>query len=282
MFDHEDEILDHEGLPEQPQEQGVSLEGLSEAFAEALGKSDQSAPEPNDAEGTSPPGPPSDTSDTSDSQAETDNQQSQESDEAPDEFADEEGDDGLPDAYQDDSPADDPCPISPHTIFEAMLFVGNSDNRPLESRPVADLMRGVEPEEIPDIVDHLNQCYIENGCPYSIVAEGSGYRLKLTERFHTLRNKFYGRVREARLSQAAIDVLAIVAYRQPISSDDVNRLRDRPCSHILSQLVRRRLLQIERPADKTCKPIYRTTDRFLELFSLDNIDELPKSEGVMG
>ncbi len=230
------------GLPQQPPEQGVSLEGLSEAFAEALGKSGQTAPQASA--------------------------------------------DGLPDSYQDDSQTSDaqgvdPCPISPHTILEAMLFVGNTDNRPLQSRRAAELMRGVEPEEIPDIVNQLNQRYAENGCPYTIVAEGVGYRLKLTDRFHTLRTKFYGRVREARLSQAAIDVLAIVAYRQPISSEEVNRLRDKPCSHILSQLVRRRLLQIERPADKSAKAVYRTTDRFLQLFSLDNIDELPKSEGVV-
>ena len=273
MIDPEDENIEQEGLHDEPREQGVSLEGLSEAFAEALGKSDQSAAEPD--EGVRPQ------EQAADSWAESDNEpaqeQSRESDEEEEEF-----DGGLPDAYQDDAQVDDPCPINPHTIFEAMLFVGNTDNRPLESRRAAELMRGVESEEIADIVSRLNQRYAENGCPYTVVSEGAGYRLKLVERFHPLRNKFYGRVREARLSQAAIEVLAIVAYRQPITSEEVNRLRDKPCSHILSQLVRRRLLQIERPADQASKPCYRTTDRFLELFGLDNIDELPKSEDAVG
>ncbi len=291
MFDSEDDNLDQQGLPDgygsgedsadEAHEQGVSLEGLSEAFAEALGKSD-----PTDRDDEAGENRQSRGSATEADDGHEDSSSGEAGAEETDEIEEGdgvEGDEGLPDAYQDDAEDDDdPCPISPHTILEAMLFVGNVDNRPLESRQAADLMRGVEPEEIPEIVDHLNGSYAENGCPYTIVAEGAGYRLKLTERFHALRNRFYGRVREARLSQAAIDVLAIVAYRQPITSEDVNRLRDKPCSHILSQLVRRRLLQIERPADKATKPVYRTTDRFLELFGLDDINELPKSEGVVG
>ncbi|MBN2293867.1 MAG: SMC-Scp complex subunit ScpB [Pirellulales bacterium] len=288
MFDPEDERfgrqgpLEDNGPADDSQEESVSLEGLSEAFAEALGKSDQNAYEEDiDQEAVAP------SEDEHTQHAQEWSYEGGEDDETEPGFGAEddesqEGDEGLPDVYQNDPQDDeDPCPISPHTILEAMLFVGNISNRPLESRQAAELMRGVEPEEIPEIVGQLNESYAENGCPYSIVAEGAGYRMKLNERFHALRNRFYGRVREARLSQAAIDVLAIVAYRQPISSEAVNRMRDKPCSHLLSQLVRRRLLQIERPADKSSKPVYRTTERFLELFGLDDISELPKSEGVI-
>ena len=288
MYDPEDNDLDQQDLSDdsdpgedsadEAHEQGVSLEGLSEAFAEALGKSDPTDQDDEAEENRQP----QESAVEADGGHEDDATEGLGADETGnlEDVNEAYGDEGLPDAYQDD--ADDTCPISPHTILEAMLFVGNIDNRPLESRQAAELMRGVEPQEIPEIVDHLNESYAENGCPYTIVAEGAGYRMKLTERFHKLRNRFYGRVREARLSQAAIDVLAIVAYRQPITSEDVNRLRDKPCSHILSQLVRRRLLKIERPADKATKPVYRTTDRFLELFGLDDISELPKSEGVVG
>jgi segregation and condensation protein B len=174
--------------------------------------------------------------------------------------------------------ADDSCRISPRTILEAMLFVGNRDNQPLESRQAAELMRDVEPEEIPALVDGLNRHYAARGCPYHVVSDGPGYRMTLRKRFFSLRDRFHGRVREARLSQAAIDVLAIVAYRQPLTSDEVSRLRDRPSGHLLAQLVRRRLLRIERPDEKPRKARYFTTDRFLELFGLASIDELPQSE----
>ena len=130
---------------------------------------------------------------------------------------------------------------------------------------------------------HL-RCFISisilaaNCCPYRVVSQGSGYRLALRRTFYPVRNKFYGRVREAQLSQAAIDVLAIVAYQQPLTSEEVSSLRGTPSSHILTQLVRRRLLRIERPPGKQRPAHYHTTDRFLELFGLESLDDLPQAE----
>ncbi len=109
---------------------------------------------------------------------------------------------------------------------------------------------------------------------------GSGYRLELREDFAPLRNVFYGRVREARLSQAVIDVLAIVAYRQGCTRTDIEEMRRRPSGALLSQLVRRKLLRIERPQEKPRVPRYFVTDRFLELFGLASLDELPQSHDV--
>ena len=159
-----------------------------------------------------------------------------------------------------------------------MLFVGNRESRSLSAVRAAGLMRGVEPEEIAGLVGELNRRYAANGCPYHVASEGGGYRLTLRKAFHPLRNRFYGRVREARLSQAAIDVLAIVAYQQPLTSEKVGRLRGKPSSHLLAQLVRRGLLRIERRQAKRRTAQYFTTDRFLELFGLQSLDDLPQSE----
>jgi segregation and condensation protein B len=173
---------------------------------------------------------------------------------------------------------EDPCPINPRSIFEAMLFVGNRDNQPLAPARAAELMRDVEPDEIPTLVDELNRRYTAGGAPYRIIGESNGYRLSLSDEFRTLRNVFYGRIREARLSQAAIDVLALVAYQQPMTGDKIGRLRGKPSSHILAHLVRRGLLCVERPDPKRRTPHYRTTDRFLKLFNLQSLDELPRHE----
>jgi segregation and condensation protein B len=172
----------------------------------------------------------------------------------------------------------DPCPISPQSILEALLFVGNRDAQPLTARQAAELMRGVKPGEIGELVDRLNARYNERGCPYQVINEGPGYRLTLRKSFASLRDRFYGRIREARLSQAAIDVLAIVAYRQPIAADEVRRLRDKPSGRLLSQLVRRGLLCVEREDAAPHKLRYHTTDRFLDLFGLGSLDDLPQSE----
>ena len=93
-----------------------------------------------------------------------------------------------------------------------------------------------------------------------------------------MRNRFYGRVREATLSQAAIDILALVAYNQPITNERVSRLRGHPSGSILAQLVRRQLLRIERPDEMPRTPIYHTTPRFLALFGLESLEELPRSQ----
>ena len=175
---------------------------------------------------------------------------------------------------------DDSCQLSPRTILEAMLFVGSPTNEPLSSARVAELMRGVQPEEIPDLVGELNHRYAADRCPYEIVSEGSGYRLVLRPGFEEIRDRLYGRVREARLSPAAIDVLSLLAYRQPLTADEIARLRGLPSNHLLSQLVRRQLLQIQRPDTPGQRPLYYTTHRFLELFGLESLADLPQVEDV--
>jgi segregation and condensation protein B len=184
---------------------------------------------------------------------------------------------GEPDPEADD---DIYCSVNPRTILEAVLFVGRPDNSPVTSQEVAAVMRGVRPDEIDDLVKELNQKYAAAGCPYHIVSEGPGYRLALADEFEAVREKFSGPMREVRLSQAAVDVLSIVAYHPGVTAEEVTRLRGRPCGSILTQLVRRQLLRIERPEGKVRPLHYHTTDRFLDLFNLAALDELPRQEDI--
>ena len=172
----------------------------------------------------------------------------------------------------------DPCPICPRSILEAMLFVGNRESGPLSARRAAELMRGVEPEEIPALVDELNHRYTATGCAYRVASDGAGYRLTLRGAYHPLRKRFYGRIREAKLSQAAVETLAIVAYRQPLTSKQVSRLRGKPSGPVLAQLVRRGLLRIQRQEGARRTSQYFTTDRFLKLFAMESLQDLPHSE----
>ena len=130
------------------------------------------------------------------------------------------------------------------------------------------------------MVQQLNSQYDEDGCPYHITSFGEGYRLELRSEFHRLRDAFHGKIRRGRLSQAAIDVLAIVAYNQPTTRKEIDLLCGRSSGALLAQLVRRQLLSIDRnddgPKDKVT--YYRTTPRFLALFQLENLDDLPRSE----
>jgi len=176
--------------------------------------------------------------------------------------------------------AEDRGEVTPRGILEAMLFVGSPDNQPLAGEEVARLIRGVEPDEVDRLVVEMNAHYAEMGCPYEIAPEGLGYRLVLKPDFYAVRDKFYGRLRETRLSQAAVEVLAVVAYHEPLTVQQVNDLRGTPSGSVLSQLVRRQLLRLDRGSDKAQPPRYSTTKRFLDLFGLDSLGDLPRSQDV--
>lgn len=234
--------------PFDPQQQGISLDELAAAFAQVMGT------EPRAASAAAPSRLPESAENGSAAA-------------------------NSPDALAKTSePREDSCPISPRTILEAMLFVGDRDNRPLTPRRAAELMRDVAVEEIPPLVEELNRSYEARGAPYEIIGEGDGYRLAIRDELRSLRDRFHGRVREARLSQAAVDVLALVAYEQPVTGEKISRLRGRPSSHIVAHLVRRGLLRVERPASDRRTPHYSTTERFLRLFNLESLDDLPRSE----
>lgn len=175
-------------------------------------------------------------------------------------------------------PADDTGgPTSPRGIVEALLFVGMRDNAPLLAEQAAELMRGVSPADVDDLVRELNAMYDANRCPYCIESIGAGYRMTLRREHDNLRQRFYGRLKQVRLSQAAIDCLALVAYRGPITAEEVSQLRGAASGSVLAQLVRRGLLSVERTADKPRQSRYRPTERFLRLFGLESLDELPRS-----
>jgi len=170
------------------------------------------------------------------------------------------------------------APPDGREILEALLFVGNADGQPLGTREAASVIGGVTPEAVQGYVDELNADYDEEGAAFRIVREGAGLRMILREEFERVRQRFYARVREARLSQSAIDVLSVVAYRQPIRGEEIDELRGTKSGAALAQLVRRQLLSIERPADFPRRPLYRTTDRFLRLYGLASLDDLPRIE----
>jgi segregation and condensation protein B len=233
-------------------EDPISLDELARAFAEVMG----TPPPDGAAEGPQPPA----------AEAAT----------GPDELQPEPSHEQA--VAADESMGDDSGPVTPLGILEAMLFVGDRDNRPLTATRAAELMRGVEAGEIGELIAELNRRYAQSGCPYYAAEDSDGYRITLCKPFHPLREQFYGRMREARLSQAAIDVLAIVAYQQPLSTEQISEVRGKPSNAVLSQLVHRRLLRIERLPGKRRTVQYFTTDRFLQLFGLQTLADLPQSE----
>ena len=174
------------------------------------------------------------------------------------------------------------CRVSPETILEAILFVGLPNGEPVTSRKVAGLMRGVRPQEIDDLAAGLRQRYLANNCPYEVVAKDAGCALRLRPEFARFGSVVEARTRTVRLDAESLDVLALVAWNQPVKRDRIVELGCDARPTVWRQLVRRGLLELvhedavhdghEAPPE----PSYRTTRKFLEVFRLESIDDLPE------
>lgn len=166
-------------------------------------------------------------------------------------------------------------PPSPVKIIEALLFVGGA---PLTLQEACRLIRGLTPAQFQDAVDLLNQGYRAQGRPYAVVKQEPGYVLELRPKFQRYRERLYGGVRAARLSQAAVETLAVVAYRQPVTKQEIDSLRGHESGAILRQLVRRGLIAVAARGESGGRDLtYATTERFLKLFGLGGLEDLPET-----
>ncbi|MFV0442945.1 MAG: SMC-Scp complex subunit ScpB [Planctomycetaceae bacterium] len=163
-------------------------------------------------------------------------------------------------------------------IVEALLFVGG---RPLTSRQLADVLGGsTTAEQVDDLVVDLNTEYSRQQRPYLVRLGEGGYRLDLHSEFDKVRARVFGiGPREVKLTQNALEALALVAYQQPISKAEVEDSGIHGASGLLRQLLRRELIVLQRGSDGE-PDTYRTTPRFLELFGLRSLADLPRPEAV--
>lgn len=234
---------------------GISLEELGQAYAEAMAQSGGMVDPRSDdqAEPTDPadPNQPSAVADTGD------------------------------DSDQEDDLWDDATP-TPLAIIEAALFIGTPDNRGITETELAALMRDVTPDDVNGYVDRLNETYQANDQALRIHRDEDGFRMGVAPDMEVVRRSFYGKIRETRLSQHAIEVLSLVAYQPGITAEKVQDQRGKESASLLSQLVRRRLLEQRRiTVEGEKKPVvtYHPTERFLQIFGLQSLDDLPQVEG---
>jgi segregation and condensation protein B len=169
-------------------------------------------------------------------------------------------------------------PPPPLRIVEALLFVGGP---PLTAARACEAVRGLTASQFTQVVDALNQDYKRQGRPYAIQVQEQGYVLALRPRFRPVLEKLYGGNRQARLSPPAIDVLALVAYRQPATKQEIDSLRGAESGALLRQLVRRGLIAVVQRGESSQREVsYGTTPRFLELFGIRNLDDLPRTQDL--
>jgi segregation and condensation protein B len=175
-------------------------------------------------------------------------------------------------------------------IIEALLF---SAQKPLSIREIAAAVRGAGTEEdvspndfarateaqIAAALEELKTEYIQQKRGFQLVEKAEGWQLATDPAFAKWVRQLFPVPKPARLSAPALETLAIIAYRQPITRADVEAVRGVNIDGVLQTLMERGLVKIAGRAEIPGRPLlYETTQFFLDHFGLRNLDELPNVE----
>ena len=177
--------------------------------------------------------------------------------------------------------ADDPKATPPaDAVLEALLFVGTRDGKPIGFKQIKKHLPDLSDDELRQRIAALNERYARRGSALEVVPEGRGWRVRLRERFDAVNRRMAGADRENRLSRAALEVAAVVAYRQPITAEQVTELRGRQSSAVLRQLVRLGLLSTTAPTEPNQGRSYCTSPRFPAWLGLQAMKDLPACDAT--
>ena len=162
-------------------------------------------------------------------------------------------------------------------IIESLLFA-NPD--PLSQ----SLLNQVFDKPVPflnEAVKRLNEFYLKNKKPYFIDNIAGGYQLVTKPEFDIWIRRLLGKSNKLILSAAALDTLAIIAYKQPIGRYDIEAIRGVDSSGVIKTLLSRNLIMIKGRGDGPGRPLlYSTTKLFLEKFGLNRLSDMPKLKEV--
>jgi segregation and condensation protein B len=167
--------------------------------------------------------------------------------------------------------------VTPRQIIEAALFVGGTS---LTIKRLCALLKGeFDQHFVEDTIDGLNKLYAAENRPYEIRFGTGGYRMELRDSFEAVRNRVFGfGPKEVKLNQDALEVLSLVAYKQPITKAAVDKHLKSNAGNILRQLLQRQLVALRRDTNDPPEVTYHTTPRFLQVFGLTDLGELPQAD----
>lgn len=163
-------------------------------------------------------------------------------------------------------------------VLESLLF---STHHPLTAGRLAELMDLPTTKPIRKAIKQLNEQYEAGGRCFRVDQVAGGYQLLTLPEYGDYLKKLHQREIDTKLTKAALETLAIIAYKQPILRADIEAIRGVACGETIRSLMEKRLVKIAGRAEEPGRPIlYGTTKRFLELFGLNSLKDLPQSEGL--
>jgi segregation and condensation protein B len=162
--------------------------------------------------------------------------------------------------------------------LEAALFVSR---QPLSTRRLAKLARLPDGTKARALLRDLRRLHDESGAAFRVEQIAGGFQLLTRPALGPWVRRLLATPPENRLSAAALETLAIVAYRQPVTRAEIEAIRGVGCEEMLRQLLERDFVAIGGRTDDLGRPhVYQTTNRFLQAFGLARIEDLPRLESA--
>ena len=180
-------------------------------------------------------------------------------------------------AGADDSAASDLSDEQLRSILEVLLLVSD---RPLPVSKIQEVLEGVQRKKICEVMEQVSSHFSDNKFPFEVRQVANGYLLSTLPDYSPWVRKFYApKLKTSRLSQPALETLAVVAYKQPITRAEVEAIRGVNVDSTMRTLLDKRLVEIVGFKDVIGKPAtYGTTNEFLLQFGLKALSDLPSIE----
>jgi segregation and condensation protein B len=162
------------------------------------------------------------------------------------------------------------------TLIEALIFAAPE---PVDETTLIEIIGNISKEQISSNIEELNRHYEETGRAFYIVKGGGGYRFATRVEFSQWVRKLVLGSGRMRLSRAALETLSFIAYRQPVTRSDIERVRGVETGGVLRMLLERKLIKVTGRGEGGGRALqYATTQEFLKYFGINSLDELPQPE----
>jgi|TARA_B100002003_G_scaffold22055_1_gene18212 segregation and condensation protein B len=163
-------------------------------------------------------------------------------------------------------------------ILEALLF---ASSEPLTQTRV-NLVFLDDPPQLNDLIPELQDKFSKENRPLEIQEIAGGFQIITRSEYETWVRRLLNKSGRLSLSQAALETLAIIAYKQPVNRFDIEAIRGVDCSGVLKTILERNLIKIKGRDEGPGRPLlYATTDIFLEYFGLNRIADMPKLKEIV-
>lgn len=167
----------------------------------------------------------------------------------------------------------------PQNFIEALIFASDKSISEEEIFEVlSELLK--EPLKIEEIRDHIKQIsikYQKKDLAIELVQVNNGYQFLTKKDYYTVINQLQIQRSKKKLSQAALETLSIIAYKQPITKLEVEQIRGVNCDYTVQKLLEKELISITGKADTVGKPLlYSTSNLFMDYFGINSTKDLPQ------